>query len=288
MATRRSCSSRVAPPLEGLVIGDQCIDRTDAQHRAELTVMGLAIMALDDPVHDTVDPVGVVEEFLDVDARNFFVDQAAIFALQLAPFDREPQNVFIADRVGDDVFMQALAEQILGRPLSHRVFRKDRGAGETEHLRPAKERHDAFVGFAELRPMAFVKDEHDPLVLHRLQRALELVARNGRVQLLDRRDDQLVIARQLLDQCTGIVRAIDRTVAEMVELLRGLIVEVAAVNDEDHLVYLGVFDQQLCGLEAWSASCPTRWYARYSRSSARPSPARQSPRPRNTDRAGAP
>ena len=79
-------------------------------------------------------------------------------------------------RIGDDVFVQALAEQVFGRALGHRVLGKDRRASEAEHLRAAEEGHDALVGLAELRTMAFVKDEYNPFILHRLQRTLELVA----------------------------------------------------------------------------------------------------------------
>ncbi len=106
------------------------------------------------------------------------------------------------------------------------------------------------MGFAELRAMAFVKDEHHAFVLHSLQRALEPVAGNRGVQLLDGGDDQLVVARQLLDQRTGIVRAVNRAITEMVEFLGGLIVQVAAVDDEDDFVHLGVLNQHLRSLEA--------------------------------------
>ena len=108
--------------FELLVILDQHVDAADRHHGREVLAVGLAAMVGDDPVDDAFSPVRVLEEFPGVDARDLLVDQAAVLAPELAPvFDREFEDVLVADGVGDDILVQLLAEQILCRALAERV-----------------------------------------------------------------------------------------------------------------------------------------------------------------------
>ena len=99
-------------------------------------------------------------------------------SLGLEVIDVKPEHIPVFDGVRDRVGMKALLEQLLGRPhrrllgfdlLQRRVVVKDRGAGETEELRLGKKLLDRAVVFAELRAVAFVKNEDDPFVLERYE-----------------------------------------------------------------------------------------------------------------------
>src|SRR4051812_44548581 len=94
----------------------------------------------------------------------------------------ESKDVSVLDGVGDRVGVKALLEEVFRRLhsglgifdlLLGGVLLEDRRSGEAEELRSREEILDGLVVFAELRAMAFVEDESDPLVAKRFQLLLE-------------------------------------------------------------------------------------------------------------------
>ena len=62
---------------------------------------------------------------------------------------------------------------------------------------------------------------------------------------MDGRDDEFVVARQLLHQGARVRRAVDAALAETVELLGGLIIQILAVHHKNDLVYARQIGQDL-------------------------------------------
>jgi hypothetical protein len=83
-------------------------------------------------------------------------------------FHGEFQDVLVFDGVGDDVFVEAVAKQFKGGSFSKfiadGIFGKNGGAGEAKHLAVGEKLFDAFVGFAKLASVAFVKQKNDALL----------------------------------------------------------------------------------------------------------------------------
>ena len=100
-------------------------------------------------------------------------------SLGLEVVDVEAQDVAVLDGVGDGVGVELLLEQVFGGLVRRHLAvdldamarrpwpAKDGRAGEAEELRLGEERFDGLVVLAELRAVAFVKDEDDALVLQR-------------------------------------------------------------------------------------------------------------------------
>ena len=130
---------------------------------------------------------------------------------------------------------------------ARRVDREDRRAGEAEQVVALEGLRDRGVHVAELRAMALVEDDHDVAVVDRVT----LVAADERRQLLDRRDDDLggrVFQLLLEDRRRGV--GVGRALLEAVVLAHRLVVEILAVDDEEHLVDVGELRGQLGRLEA--------------------------------------
>lgn len=161
-------------------------------------------------------------------------------------------STFVGDGVDDRVGVQLVAEGLLGGPElrvapARGVGGEDRGAGEPEEVVALERLGDRRVHVAELRAVALVED-HDDVALVDL---VALVSGDEGTELLDRRDNDpsAGIFQLLLEdprRCVGV----GRTLLKAVVLLHGLVVEVLAVDDEEHLVDCGKRAGQLGGLEA--------------------------------------
>ncbi len=115
--------------------------------------------------------------------------------------------------------------------------------------------HDVVVHLSELRAVALVEDHHHMLGID----GVRLVFLNEDRQFLYGGDDDMCIAvLQSPLQFTGIFGGVGSTFLEAVVLFHGLVVEVLAVDDEEHLVDTFSLAAQLCSLERGerlSATC---------------------------------
>lgn len=243
--------------VEEAIVFDECIDGADTEHGRKVAVMGFAVMIGDDIIGDFCQTVRGFEEFFGVDVFDLDIEIgfAALFFFVFADiFDREFQDVFIADGIGDDVFVEALVEEFPGGSFAqvvfYRVFGKDGGAGKAEHPGVEEEFFDAFMGFTELAAVAFVEDEDDLAVFlgfHFFEVAFVV---DGVVEFLDGgQDEGGGIVVELADEHPGIFRCIDTAFAEGIEFFLGLVIEVFAVYHKHDFMDFGVSDEYLAGFE---------------------------------------
>jgi len=105
------------------------------------------------------------------------------------------------------------------------------------------------VRFAELAAAAFIKYKNDAFVAQFFHpRQVGLFA-DGRVEFLNGGDNQFGVVRKLFHQHIGVFGAVHAAVGKMVELPRGLVVEVVAVHHKHHFVHLRQFYEHLTCLE---------------------------------------
>ncbi len=222
--------------LENLVVFDRVVDRGGGKQGVEFTPGGGGGVFFEDRF----------------DNRSLGGRRAHVRLIRALPFvviDVKAQNVAILDRVRDGIFVEAFLKQVLGGlqgghlslgPLDGGVVLEDRSAGETEELGVREERLDSPVVFAELRAMAFVKDEDHAPVAEWFELLLEgrpplvdvplvvLAALvKGQPQLLDGRDDDLVgviVGQKAADQRRGVGVFLDAAFLKAVEFLAGLAV----------------------------------------------------------------
>lgn len=131
--------------------------------------MSLAIMIRDDIIHDVIQTLGSAHHFRFINRLHLNI-QDHIFALEGADvLHREFQHVFVANGVGNYVLVQAVTKKHSSRSLPIRIcpgiFFKNRRSGESEHLTLLEKALDLLVGFAELRAMTLIKDEHNSFIL---------------------------------------------------------------------------------------------------------------------------
>ena len=168
--------------------------------------------------------------------------------------DAEGEHVLVGDGVDDRVGVQLVAEGLLRRAQARaacgaRVRREDRRPGEAEQVVALEGAGDGGVHIAELGAVALVEDDDDMPV----EDGVALVG--GRVdegrELLDRRDDDAGLGvAQLLLELGGRRIRVGRALLEAVVLAHRLVVEVLAVDDEEHLVDPGHSRRELSRLEA--------------------------------------
>jgi hypothetical protein len=173
--------------------------------------------------------------------------------LKVEMYSTEFQDIFIPDGIGDHIFVEAVSEKHLRGPFAPFVgaciFFKDRCAREPEHLGILEKHLDVGMGLSKLTPVAFIKDEDDALVFEvsHLFHIVSFVDCRGK--FLDGRNDQLVVSRELLDKLVGVVGSVYAALAETVEFLGGLGIEVFPVHHKDHFVYLWQVGENLGSLE---------------------------------------
>jgi hypothetical protein len=116
--------------------------------------------------------------------------------------------------------------------------------------RPGEEAADGLVRLAELAAVAFVEDENDTLVAQDIDAFAVPLAVDRVVELLQSGHDQLdVRVHQLLDQVARVAGAVHAAFGEFVELARGLVIKVLAVDHEQDLLDIRHALDDLGGLE---------------------------------------
>ena len=145
---------------EQLVVLDRIVDRRRRKQRVEPAPARCGIVLLEHRIDD-----GTLGDRI-TRLRH-------IGAIGLEVVHMEPQHIAVLDGVRDGVGVQPLLEHILGGlqclrvtddALLGRVLVEDRGAGEAEELRVGEEFIDRFPVVAELRSVALIEDEDDPLI----------------------------------------------------------------------------------------------------------------------------
>ena len=246
--------------LEGLEIGDGVVDRGRGEQGVETSSDRRGGVFVENrPDHRLLG-----RSLLD---RPLLGDLAGPIAARIGRragfviIDVELQHVFVFDGVGDGIGVQLLLENVRGGsqagdvafdPLDARIGLENRRAGKAEKLGVREERLDGVVGFAELRPVAFVEDEDHAPVAKPLKPPPERPLPKGKTELLDGRHDDLVrvvVRRKTVHKRFGVGVFLDAILLESVELLPRLAVEVLAVDDEQAFVNVGVGLEQRRGLE---------------------------------------
>ena len=217
-----------------------------------LGALGLLVEVFEDVGDDLSDPLRREQRVLLVDRAHLLVGDRLRRLHRVDVVDAERQHVLVGDGVDDRVRVQLVAERLLGGPelrvaAARRVGGEDRRAGEPEEVVALERLGDRRVHVAELRAVALVEDDHHVAVVD----LVALVAGDERAELLDRRDD---------DPSTGILELplqdggrrvrVRSSLLEAVVLLHRLVVEVLAVDDEQHLVDRGELAGELGRLEA--------------------------------------
>ena len=153
-------------------------------------------------------------------------------------FHQEAKHVFIGNGILDEILMQAVAEYLLCGMSVNGILCKDRCASETEYLCVVEELHDVLVAIAKVTAMTFVENHHDTRMAYLPNAAAVPLSADCGIEFLYGGDDNLGVAVKTFDQLVSIVGAVN------CPWLKGLIfglrlcVEVVAVDNEHHLVYI--------------------------------------------------
>ena len=237
-------------------------DRAHGEHRVEpehplplqiirAAAHRLLIEMFEDIPRHLADARGIRHRRLAVDRAHLLILDARLFPHRIDIVDAERQDIAIVDRVHDRIGMQLVAEDLRRRPRvrpprARGIRREDRRAREAEKMIPAEAPRDRRVHISELRPVALIENQHDMLLIDRM---LPMLLDEDR-ELLDRRhDDAAGSVAELL--CEHLRRriAVRRALLETVVLLHRLIIEILAVDDEEHLVDAGQRRRELRRLE---------------------------------------
>ena len=147
--------------------------------------------------------------------------------------------------------MQLIAERLcrgeeLRTPCPGRISRENRRTGKAKQVVLFEVLDDSHVHIAKLTAMTLVKDNNNVLAVYLMPGVLL----DERSQLLYRCDDdpRIRVFHLSLQDCRRGV-AVRRTLFKAVILFHGLIVEVFAVNHEQHLVDIRQLRSQSCRLE---------------------------------------
>ena len=217
--------------------------------------LGLLVEMVEDVGRHVVHAHGVLPSGVGVDGLHLHVLAGVAAPEGRDVVDLEGKDVAVRDRADDRVGVQAVAERLRGRAqvgvgACAGVLGEDGRAGEAEQVVVPERLGDGGVHLAELRAVALVEDEDGVPVEH--------LAREVRV---------LEVARELLDgghadapvggvggevggERAGVPGAVDGALLELVVLLHRLVVEVLAVDHEQHLLDALHLGRQLGSLEA--------------------------------------
>ena len=171
----------------------------------------------------------------------------------------ERQHIVVADGVDDGIGMQFFTKGIFGglddTGASGHILDEDGRTCESKEIVFLETLDDELVHIAELRAVALVEDHHDFLMVDVAIRVLLDVAR----QFLYRRDDNLAlrVGNLLFQNPCGCV-AVGGSFLETVVLAHGLIVQILAVDNEQHFVDIWKARGKLGGLERGERLAATR------------------------------
>ena len=173
-----------------------------------------------------------------IDVPDFLVVNVLTHIHRLVIFHAEGQHILVTDSVNDGVGVKLVAERLRCCAkrgiLAHAgIDREDGRAGKAEQMIPLEVLGDGLVHVAELTAMALIEDDDEPLVKH----CMSGILLDERGELLNGGDDDfcVVVLKLTLQDCRGGI-AVCRALLKAVVLLHRLVVQILAVNDEQHLV----------------------------------------------------
>ena len=219
-----------------------------------LLLLCLLRIVLKDVGHVIGDALGRGQGFFGLNAPHFLVVDVALGFHGADVVDFELQHILVADGIDDGIGMQLFAKGLLrgaqvGKLACTGILGEDRRSREAEDVVFLEGLGNHHVHVAELAAMTFVEDEHH--VLRSAFDFLFLFQQGG--EFLDGGDDDLfrvfvlVVELALEDVRRGV--AVGAAFLEVVVFLHGLVVEVLAVDDEEHLVDIGQGGGYLGGLK---------------------------------------
>ena len=154
--------------------------------------------------------------------------------------DAERQDIPVIDRIHNRIGVQLVPEELRrcprrGTPRTCRIRRKDRRPRKAEDVVLLERLGDRRVHLTELRAVALIENQHHMLAIDRVRPVLADKIR----QLLDRRHhNACAIVRKLAREHCRRCIAVRRALLEAVVLLHRLVVEILAVDHEEHLLDL--------------------------------------------------
>ena len=225
-----------------------------------VTAVGLLIEMVKNILGHKLNPLGRHICPLAVDVVNILIHHLLVNVHRFDVIHAERQDVVVINRVHNGVGVQLVAKGLLGREKLRgvrllRVDREDRRSGKAEQMVLAEILHNRRVHIAELRAMAFVKDDDNVLLIDRMT----WIFLDKGCQLLNGRNDNMavLVLKLFFEDCRAGV-GVCRTLFKTVVFLHGLIVEVFAVHDKQDLVDIGQCRGKPRGLEGgqrFAASC---------------------------------
>ena len=192
-----------------------------------------------------------LKSFFAVNVPNLLIINVLIQAHSPDIIYPERQHVFVIDGIHNGIGMQPVTEGLLSSHemrigYSTSIDGKDWRTSKAKDMVLLEILDDGSVHITELAAMALIKYNDYMLLENRV--SAFLLDEGGK--LLDGSDDDFGIGiSQLLFQHGGGAVAIGSSLLEAVILLHGLVVQVLAVNHEQHFVDVGQAGSQLGGLE---------------------------------------
>jgi len=214
------------------------------------SLLGLLVEVFDDILRHAGDAAGVFEGLFALDVPHAGVLDVVLLLHGAHVIDAEGQHVVVADGIDDGIGVEARAEHVLGGVVDaacrRDIFGEDGRAREAEEVIALEAAHDELVHLPELRTVAFVEYHHHFALV---EVALRILLHESR-KLLDGGDDDFRLRvgnLPLQFACGGV--AVGGALLEAVVLLHRLVVEVLAIDHEEHLVDVVEARGKLGGLE---------------------------------------
>ena len=178
------------------------------------------------------------ESLFAVDVPDFLVINVWLGIHRFDGVHAEGQHILVTDGIYDGVGMELVAEGLrccakVGRLTHTCIDCKDGRAGKAKQMIPFEILGDGLVHVPELAAVALVEDDDEPFVKHRMSGILF----DECSELLNGGNDDfgVIIFKLALQDCRGGI-AVRRALLKAVVFLHRLVVQVLAVNDEQHLV----------------------------------------------------
>ena len=201
--------------------------------------------------NDFPHPFRRLQRFLLVDGFHLLVLHILLCMDGIDVIDTERQDIFIPDRIYDDIGVETVPEDLLGsrKPgiaVEEGIGRENRRPCEAEDVVFFEMLHNGCMHIAELASVTFVEN-HDHMFLINLMVRILL---DESIQFLDGGDDDFRLrVGELLREDSCISISIGRSLLETVVLLDRLVVQVFPVHYEKDFIDIGKLRGQLGSLE---------------------------------------
>ena len=201
--------------------------------------------------HDAADAFRGSQRTLSVDIAHLLILDVLLFAHGADIIHPERQYVAVGNGIHDGVDVQLLAESLfrgfqIELAACPCVYREYGRARKAEKMVTLEFLDDGGVHIPELAAVALVKDEHDVLAIDLVRAVL---TDKYRQLLYGGDDDACLRVFQLAFQYGGAGVAVCRPFLEAVIFFHGLVIQVLAVNYEQHFVNVLHAACQACRLE---------------------------------------